>query len=229
MLRLLHHSLLRRATAVYSRHSGKQAAEDWMILWLSALFPLMHKRPWRLSRRLILVWAVCNTGIYSLQKSQQPEGTSSSQPVPSLFTHQLSAACLAAAFHPALLFLPVDLAPSLHMSLFALVPTDPSSVFHLPFLKFCHFCQFYFLFCFFATSHRARPSLWRNAQKNNLMESFGWVFKGWLRLPHLTLFLLTAMLLIFLIHKTILKSPWQFETHPVPLQWKASVSLLCKT
>lgn len=100
-----------------------------MILWLSALFPLMHKRPRRLSPRLILVWAVCNTGIYSLQKSHQPEGTSSSQPVPGPFSHQLSAASPAAASHPALLFLPVDLAPSLHMSLFALVATDPASVF----------------------------------------------------------------------------------------------------
>lgn len=122
----------------------KQAAEDWMILWLSALFPLMHERPWRLSLRLILVWALCNTGIYSLQKSQQPEGTSSSQPVPSLFTHQLSVACLAAAFHPPLLFLPVDLTPSCNMFLFALYSTNPSLVFHLQFLKFWPFFKCFF-------------------------------------------------------------------------------------
>lgn len=142
MLRI-HHSLLRRATAVYGQHSGKRAAEDWMILRLSALFPLMHGQPWKLSLRLILVWAVCNTGIYSLQKSQQLEGTSSSQAVPRLFTQQLSVACLAAGFHPPLLFLPVDLSPPCHMSLFALHPTNPFPVFQLQLLT-----VFSFYFCF---------------------------------------------------------------------------------
>lgn len=65
--------------------------------------------------------------------------------MPSLFTHQLSAACLAAALHPPLLFLPVDLALSLHMSLFAVVPTDPPSILSLtPEIKPFDFFFFFF-------------------------------------------------------------------------------------
>lgn len=58
---LLHHFLLR----------WECAGEDWLGLWLNVLFPLMHGRHEGCWGRLILVWAVCNTGIYTLQSPSQ--------------------------------------------------------------------------------------------------------------------------------------------------------------